>query len=400
MTDRASVFITGMGAVTPYGLGVDLFWDKLVAGTDAIRQLTRFPMDNYRVKVGGQFPGNLDDLVDCPSGDLATRFVLTASQEALRSAGLQVPPGRCAVVLGTNFAQVEQAEKILLARRRGNQPPPEVLDAFHTESAALEILDRHHLSGTVSVVSLSCASGNAALGIGLELIRNDDADIVLAGGYDAVTEYAWAGLLALRTMTDKGIRPFDANRDGTVFSEGAAVLVLESERSMNARGAKPLAELAGFATNNNAFHLTAPDKEGSSIARAMREALADAQVKPEQVDHVNAHATATKYNDATETAAIKEVLGSRAREIPVSGIKSMIGHLCGAASALEAVAAVKTILTGVVPPTINYQTPDPACDLDYVTAGAKPFPVNVAINNSSGLGGANSMVVLRKVARP
>jgi len=399
MGNKPEVLVTGMGIVSPYGIGTGLFWDSLVAGSDGVAELTRFGLEGYRVTQGGQFKGDVEGLIDCPSGDLATRFLLTASDEALRQAGLDTPgeDHPVAVVAASNFAQIEQAGKLMSALAEGKPANETSLEAFRTESAAVELRERFGLRGSLSMLSLSCASGNAAIGTALELIRHGRAEAVLVVAYDAITEFAWSGLIALRTMTSGKIRPFDAKRDGTIFGEGAAALVLESSASAGRRGVTGLAEVAGYATNNNAFHLTAPEKDGKSIARVIARALEDAKVEANRVDYVNAHGTATRYNDVTETAAVKEVLGERAKEIPVSSIKSMIGHLCGAASAAEAIATVMTIRTGVVPPTIHYGNADPDCDLDCVPNEAREYPVRVALNNASGLGGCNSMVVLRKV---
>ena len=220
--------------------------------------------------------------------------------------------------------------------------------------------------------------------------------MVLVGAYDAITEFAWSGLIALRTMTAGKIRPFDAERDGTIFGEGATCLVLESAESARRRGVTALAEVAGYATNNNAFHLTAPEKDGRSIARAIARALADAGVNPDEVDYVNAHGTATRYNDVTETRAIKEALSDRARQIPVNSTKSMVGHMMGAASAAEAVATIQTLRTGIVTGTINYENPDPDCDLDYVPNEARDVNCDAVLTNSFGFGGQNIALLLRR----
>ena len=399
MSKRTKIVVTGMGAVSPYGIGVETLWKSLAAGTDGVAEVTRLPVEGYRVRQGGQFKGNPEELGDCPSGDLATRFLMTAAIEALLQAGLAGATRRdrpVGVVVATNFAQMEQGEKLMRALAEKTPCDGRALEAFRTESAGLALRRRLGLGGPVSVLSLSCASGNAALGAAAEMLRHGRAEIVLAGGYDAITEYAWAGLIALRTMSAGKIRPFDAQRDGTIFGEGSACMVLETEESARSRGVEVLAELAGYATNNNAFHLTAPEKDGKSIARAIARALEDGGIDPGEVDYVNAHGTATKYNDSTETMAIKEVLGRRAGEIPVNSIKSMIGHLMGAASVVEAVSTIRTLQTGIVPPTIHYEKPDPECDLDCVPNVAREYPVRIALNNSSGLGGCNSMVVFRK----
>jgi len=400
------VVITGMGAVTPFGVGVGALWDGVVAGKDAIRPIERFDTAEYRVKVAGivsESDVRGTDFPEDPSiatRDLALRFSARAIREAIESAGLtqsDITAADAAIVIATNFGPADACEELYAAAPYDSGADPETLRESLLDFATTYLGDLWGARGPRATLSLSCASGNAALGYATDLLRAGRAKLAIACGVDVISEYAWSGLLALRTMTTDKVRPFDKNRSGTIFGEGAAAMVLEPKPLAKARGAEPRVEIAGHHSNNNAFHLTAPDKDGASIVRAMMRALEDARVGPGEVDHVNAHATATKYNDAAETAAIKAVLGKRAAEIPVNGIKSMIGHLMGAASIVETLVAARTIETGIVPPTINYETPDPACDLNYVTHGAEKHNVRCALSNSSGLGGGNSVVVLRRL---
>ncbi len=400
------VVISGLGCVSPFGLGVDLLWESLVAGKDGIHPIERFDPAEHRVKVAGMVPESAVAAMDFPedptlrSADLGLRFSAWAVREALTSAGLtqsDLPPADTALVMATNFGPAEACEEMYASAAYGTEPDEEAIRESLLGHATACLGNLWGIAGPRVTLSLSCASGNAALGYATDLVRAGRAKVAVVCGYDVISEYCWSGLLALRTMTTDKVRPFDKNRSGTIFGEGAGAIVLETKSHARSRGREARVELAGHHTNNNAFHLTAPDKDGSSIVRAMMRALEDARVGPGEVDHVNAHATSTKYNDASETAAIKAVLGKRASEIPVNGIKSMIGHLMGAASIVETLVTARTIETGIVPPTINYQTPDPDCDLHYCTAGAEKHDVRCAISNSSGLGGSNSAVVLRRM---
>jgi 3-oxoacyl-(acyl-carrier-protein) synthase len=401
-SSRPRILITGMGAVSPFGTGVDALWEGLAAGRDGISDITRFDTSDYRVKAGGVVRDWKPDFPEDPSlawCDLAIQFCARALREAIENARLTndnlASPG-CAIVLSTNFGQFDLYEAVLRAKAKGEAVESARLAESQLEYAPSRLAKVWGIGGPRALVSLSCSSGNAALSYAAQLIRAGRAEVVVTAGYDAISPFAWAGLLALRTMTTDKIRPFDKERSGTIFGEGAGAIILETEAHAAARGRSVAVELAGCHTNNNAFHLTAPDKDGAALVRAMRSALEDAGVAPEQVDHLNAHGTATRYNDKTETEAAKAVLGKHAYEIPINAVKSMVGHMMGAASAIEAIATARTIETGVVPPTINFRTPDPECDLNYCTSGKVLRDVRCAISNSSGLGGCNSVIVLRR----
>jgi len=404
MNDRKRVVITGMGAVTPFGTGVEVLWEGLVAGRDAIRPITRFDTTDYRVKVGGVVGETGFDFPEDPGLsrlDLGVQFCARAVREAVQSARLtrdDIQASDSAIVLSTNFGQAKTYQEVCESSLAELGTNPDALGQGLLEFAPAFLAELWGVRGPRAMISLSCASGNAALAYAAELLRRRRAQLAIVAGYDLISEFAWSGLLALRTMTTGKIAPFDRKRSGTIFGEGAGVMILETEAHAAARGARARVELAGHHTNNNAFHLTAPDKDGAALARAMKLALDDARCLPREVDHVNAHGTATPLNDKTETAAIKTVLGKRAYEIPVNSIKSMIGHLMGAASIVETIAAALTCETGVVPPTIHFETPDPDCDLHYCTSGAEKHDVRCAVSNSAGLGGCNSVVVLRRLA--
>ena len=381
------VVVTGMGAVSCLGRGVAAMWRALLDGRCGIGPLTKLDAAKHRIKHAGEVrpgPGQVEGDVTDP----AIRFVLEAAEEAVNQAALSAAERKtAALVLGSNFGAMASVENLLSGAADAG-----VLRAFMhgpTESVAGAL----GLQGIRSTLSLSCASGNAAIAYAADLIRSGRAHVVLAGAYDAISELVWAGLCSLRAMSATAIRPFDKRRDGTIFSEGAGVLVLENYAHARARGQEPAAEVLGHATSSNAFHLTHPDPEGAGTARAMRDALRDAGIEPNQVDHINAHATGTKFNDVVETAAVKSVFGDHARAMPINGIKSMLGHAMGAAGALEAIATVMTIREGVVPPTIGLDEPDPECDLDYVPLKARKADIRIALNNSAGFGGCNASVI-------
>lgn len=381
--DNGRVVVTGMGAICCLGRGVDAMWEALVAGRCGIGPLTRLNPDLHRVRHAGEAA-----LPEGPSSatDPALQFLIAAGTEALGQAGLTAEMrARAGLALGTNFGAMGATERLM----RGETPC-----AALAGEVTGEVARRLGLGGMRSTVSLSCASGNAAIGWALDAVRSGRTEAALAGGYDAISEIVWAGLSSLRAMSANALLPFDRRRDGTIFSEGAGLMVIESERSALARGARPLAVVMGYGTSNNAFHMTHPDAHGEGMVLAMRGALADAGIAPGAVDHVNAHATGTPPNDRLETAAIKEVFGARAKAIPVNGIKSMLGHAMGAASALEAIACVMTIREGVIPPTIGLTEPDPDCDLDYVSLRARRADVRVAMNNAAGFGGCNATLIL------
>jgi len=389
--ESEQIVITGMGAVSSLGLDVPSMWAGLLEGRCGIGPLTKLDAEKHRTKHAGEVRG----LATMPLGnpiDPAVRFVLHAGSEALANAEVD-NDGRenIALVLGTNFGAMSATEEILSGE---NIMEPELAFAGGATQFAARALG---LGGIISTISLSCASGNAAIGYAADLIAQGAADIVLAGAYDAISENVWAGLCSLRAMTKDTIRPFDKRRNGTIFSEGAGMLLLESASHAQKRGATSLAKFLGYATTSDAHHMTHPQPEGAGTAETMRQALAAAKILPENVDHINAHATGTKYNDKLETLAIKSVFGEHANKIPINGIKSMLGHSMGAASALEAIASIMTIRESIIPPTIGLEEPDDECDLDYVPLKARQADVNIVLNNAAGFGGCNACVVLGKV---
>jgi len=382
-----------MGAIAPNGNSVEEFWEALCAGHYAMAPITRFDASPFRNPCGGEVK-NFE--VPSPETSRAAAYALAAIQQAIDDAALAGEALRGAgLVLATNFGGCDHGERFLAARIRGEQPDPQWFDEFSFQAPASRAVERWGFRGPMAVLSLSCASGVAAIGYAVDLIRDGRAERVIAGGEDELSRMSYSGLSALRAITPDIVRPFDKNRNGTMFSEGAGVLVVESLESALARGAAIHAEVLGHAMNNDAFHMTAPDKSGKGITAVMQVALDDAGVRPIDVQHINAHGTGTVYNDKIETAAIKSVFGDHAYKLTVTANKSMIGHTCGAAGTLETICTIRTIQTGMVPPTIHYETPDPECDLDYVPNQARQREVRTALCNSYGIGGTNAAIVLR-----
>jgi 3-oxoacyl-[acyl-carrier-protein] synthase II len=403
------VVVTGMGTINPLGLSVEEFWEGLVAGKSAIGPITHFDASNFRVKVDAEVHGfDAAKYMDLKAVDRTSRtiqFAIAAAKEAIQSAGLDMTqeiPERVGIIISTMTEQGyvvwgwEQYQKT--GPRRGADP------LFITKStasaASMQVGMRVGAKGPNSSVNSLCASGADAIGTATNFIRLGYADVMIAGGSDASLEpVGMAGIDILGALSHepdpaKASRPFDLNRNGFVYAEGVGLVVLESYEHAKRRGAPILAEVAGAGWSFDAHDATAPAPEAE--AYAMRTALQNARVKIEEVDYINAHGTSTKLNDACETKAIKIVFGEHAYKIPISSTKSMIGHVITAAGAIETVAAILVINKGIIHPTINYETPDPDCDLDYVPNVARPVQVNVCLKNSFGLGGENCCLVLKR----
>jgi beta-ketoacyl-acyl-carrier-protein synthase II len=402
--------ITGMGALSPLGT-LDAYWEGLKAGRSGIRRVTHFDPSNLDVKIGGEVdfdPTEHINYKDARRMSRASQMALVAARMALADAGLTPgevasEPERAAVILGTAAAGAEiLIDTTIEYQNKGRRPRPFAL------INGLPNMPGHYVSaevdarGPLATISTACASGTQAIGAAADLIRTGRAEVVFTGGVDClIREEVFAAFTAM-TILPTGYnddpaaasRPFDAERSGFVLSEGAGSLVVESLARARARGARIYAEVLGHAASSDAHHSAAPDEEGRGAQNAMRWALADAGIAPSSVDYVNAHGTGTEVNDALETYAIKQVLGERAYEIPITSTKSMIGHCMGGSGALEAIACVMTLHEGIVHPTINLHTPDPACDLDYVPNEARQVAARTALSNSFGLGGQNACLVL------
>lgn len=380
------------------GNDVESLWKGLREGRPDFRVLDRIETSKFRFTHGGQaWHFELDASEDAP--DPGCQFMAAAGGEALRQAGLGDQAADVGLVTATNFGPALSIERYMEALHAGGAGQAGALFPKCCFSNDVdEVCRTLGLGGPRSSISLSCASGNAAIGYAVDLIRSGKAEAVLAGGYDAITTYTWTGLSSLRVINaskdepDK-VKPFDKTRKGTLFSEGAGVLLLESLDSAQSRGVGLLAEVLGHAMNNNAFHMARASKEGTGTANVMRGALGEAEVAPKDVDYVNAHGTGTQGNDPVETAAIKTLLGDHAYEIVVSSNKSVVGHGMGAASSFEAISTIHTLREGVVPPTINLHDPDPECDLNYVPNEKVERDVRIALSNSAGIGGCNAAVV-------
>lgn len=403
MIEPRRAVITGLGAVTPFGSGVGEFWSGLVENRRGIARISKFDPTGLRNETAGQVRDWRFEPAEFgleAEPDEASQFLLAATREAMSDAGLVVKPDDvpCAgAVLSTNFGGAPSWETFV-AGLLADDPSPAAFREFCFDTALDHVCRVFGLAGPATLLSIACASGAAAIGLGLDMIRGGRAEVMLCGGHDALAHSSLAGLSVLRTITPDDILPFSANRSGTLFGEGAGMVVVEELERARARGARIYCEVAGSWQNNNAYHLTAPDAGGKGMIRVLAEALRDAEAQPEEVDYINAHGTGTEYHDPEETGAIKAVLGDHAYRVPVSSIKGAIGHLMGAAGAVEAIATVKAIETGILPPTINDGVADPLMDLDFVVNASRPAQVNCAACISAGIGGSNACVVLRAVS--
>lgn len=396
--------ITGTGLVSCLGGTVDSTFRAMVDGQCGIRTLTRMPLEGLDQNAGGELPDDLFDALcaDFPDDDPAVAMAVTAGREALAQAALlphSATSGETALILATNFGPIESLEWCWREQRDYGTADPATLHRF------TNVLERTAgllgCTGPRTQITMSCASGAAALTLARRWIQTGRAQRVLAIGYDALTEFCWCGLANLRTITTGPLRPFDTRRSGTVFSEGAAAVVLETNALRRARPAPLLAALAGAAVNNNAFHMTAPPMQAEGSRRVLAAALADAGIPPERVDHVSAHATGTRANDVTEAAALRNLLGDHLGNVTIAAHKSQLGHMLGAAGLAEAVITVEAIRRGTVPPTVHADQPDPECDpLDVVRTAPRTRAIRCALTNSAGIGGNNAALVLVRADDP
>lgn len=392
------VYITAVGSVCCLGSGADAFWEAICAGGCGLRPLERTDIEDCPYTVGGEVVGfDAAGFTEC-GASVAAQFAAQAAEQALRDFPDDLRDS-LALVLASNFGPSEVMEALV----DGHPVPSFPLAGGLFPQDLAYVARQTRASGQQVSISLSCSSGNAAICHGLELIRSGRADAALVGGYDSIQKINWAGLSALRVMTlgqeatPPRVQPFDLHRSGTIFSEGAGVLLLESAGLVARRGAEPLVELAGGASNNNAYHMTHPDKGGRASAEVIMMALNDARMDAGEIEHLNAHGTATRLNDAAEAQAFQAVFSERLQSIPVTSIKGVLGHAMGSASALEAIACVYTILENKIPPTLNYEAPDPECDLDVVHGAPRTAELRAVLNNSAGLGGGNAAVIMKRI---
>lgn len=406
------VVITGVGAVTPLGLNVETLWKACLSGCSGVATITDFDTEDYPTRFAAQIrewdPLSYMDKKEARRMDRFVQFAVAASRMAEADSGLTIDDSnrdRIGVFIGSGIgglATIEEQHRVLLEKGVGRISPfliPGIICDMGAGFTSIVLGAR----GPNSCVTTACATGTNNVGDAYEVIRRGDADAVFAGGTEAcITPLGMAGFCAARTMStrneapERASRPFDRERDGFVMGEGAGVMLLESLESAQARGAQIYAEIIGYGASGDAFHITAPSPEGEGAARSMRAAMRNAGIPPEELDYINAHGTSTELNDKNETAAIKAVLGDYAYKVPISSTKSMTGHLIGAAGAVEAIICALTIHNNVITPTINYENPDPECDLDYVPNEARKATVNVAMSNSFGFGGHNATVILRR----
>jgi 3-oxoacyl-[acyl-carrier-protein] synthase II len=406
--------VTGIGAVTPIGNDAETFWRNLVAGTSGIERITTYDPSDEEVQIAAEVKGfDPATWINFKQARRMSRFsqlAVAAAAQAIDGSGLAITDANrddIAVVVNTGgggIGDVATGERVFL-EQGGKRVSPFMVPMLSPSMAACQISIQNKLRGPVITSVAACASGVQAFVEAQRLIERGDADVVIAGGTEStILPVAFAALANMGALSkrndepERASRPFDANRDGFVFGEGAAVLVIESDAGASQRGATVLAELAGGALTGDAFHISAPDPSGYGATLAMVRALRDAGIGADEVDYIVAHGTSTPHNDATETKAIRAAFGAHASRLAVSSNKSMVGHTLGAAGAISALAAVLAIRDGVVPPTINYETPDPECDLDYVPNVARQMPVGVAMANGFGFGGQNAVAVFRRYA--
>lgn len=406
------IVVTGMGAISPLGNSVAELWEGASLGRSGIGLITRCDTSSYPAKIAGEAstfdPKQYMDFKDARRMSRASQFAVAATREALAAAGLDKEPlpEDAGVLIGTgnsSFPDLEAATRIMV-EKGGMRISPFAMPAVLPSMSGGQIAIQFSVRGYNSTVSTACASGTQAIGEAAEVLRRGAASIMITGGTEApISEVGLAGFCVMRALStrndepERASRPFDRDRDGFVAGEGAGILILETLEHALARGARIYAEILGLGSTNDAYHLTAPPPDAGGAARAMRWALRDAGVAPEDIDYINAHGTATPHNDHSETIAIKAIFGAGAYRIPISSTKSMIGHCLGAAGALEAITTISAMQARLIPPTINLENPDPDCDLDYVPLTARQATVEVALSNSFGFGGQNASLVLGRI---
>ena len=406
------VVVTGLGVVAPNGNSVSEYWNALTAGQSGIDHITYFDTTDFPVKIAGELsnfdPEQYFERKEVRKLDPFTAYALVASDEAIKMSGLDAggfDSERAGVMLGCGIGGITTLleEHVVLRDRGARRVSPFFVTKLIANIAGGQIAIKWDLQGSNQTVNSACASATDAIGLALRVLKSGTADIMVAGGTEAsIRDLPLAGFSKIRALCNtadppqSASRPFDKDRSGFIMGEGAGILVLETEEHAKSRGATILGELAGYGSTNDAFHVTQPAEGGAGAVKAMELAIEDAGAKPEEVNYINAHGTSTPYNDKNETVAIKTVFGDHARKLKVSSTKSMTGHLLGASGGIEAIAAMKAIEKQIVPPTINYMTPDPDCDLDYVPNTAEETEVNSVLSNTFGFGGHNAVVFMRK----
>ena len=412
MNEQRRVVVTGVGLVSPLGTGVEKNWEALLQGRSGIRRLSRFPAEGFASQIAGEVPDfRAEDYIEpkeIKKMDPFIQYALAAARMAMDDSSLKID-GPAAegvgVIIGVGLCGIETIESTKEALLSGGprKISPFFIPKVISNLAAGQVAIRYGAKGVNWTPTSACASGTHAIGEAFHLIRRGIQDAVITGGAEAaITPLGVGGFSAMKALStrndepEQASRPFDKDRDGFVIGEGSGMLILEEREQALRRGARIYAEVIGYAANGDASHMTAPSPDGEGAARCMRLALKDAGIAPTDIDYINAHGTSTEYNDANETTAIKSVFGEAAAQLAVSSTKSMTGHLLGAAGAIEGVYSVLALHHGMIPPTINYQNPDPACDLDYVPNQARKAEIQVALSNSFGFGGTNGCVIFRR----
>ena len=410
--NKRRVVITGLGALAPNGNSVSDYWDSLISGTSGINHITSFDTENLNVKIAGELsnfnPEDHFDRKEIRKLDPFTIYHLVSSKEAISNSGLnedKLDLNRVGVMIGSGVGGIQTLEDQhgTYSSRGQRRVSPFFVPRMIANIAAGNLAIKYGFKGPNQTIISACASGTDAIGLASRVIQYGDADVMITGGTEAsitgLTISGFANIKALSTQNENpktASKPFDAMRDGFVLGEGSASIVLEELSHAKKRNANILAELVGYGSTDDAFHITQPSAGGEGAIRAMKNAISDANLSIENIDYINAHGTSTPFNDKTESAAISSLFGSHAKKLKVSSTKSMIGHALGASGALEAVACILALQNNILPPTINYKNPDPECELDYVPNNSQEFETNVAMSNSFGFGGHNGVILMKK----
>jgi 3-oxoacyl-[acyl-carrier-protein] synthase II len=409
---KRRVVVTGLGLITPLGTGIQKTWEGICKGASGIDRITTFDASEFPVQIAGEVKDfNAEDFIErkeIKKMDVFIQYALSAGSMAIEDAGLKITEenaDRVGVIVGAGIGGIQTIERYhsVLLENGQRRISPFFIPMLITNLAAGQISMRFGARGPNSCVTTACAAGTHAIGDSFKIIQRGDADAMIAGGSEsAITPLTIAGFANMKALSSrndspqKASRPFDVERDGFVIAEGAGIIVLEELEVALARRAKIYAEVIGYGMTADAYHMTAPDPEGRGVVNCMRVALRDAGIAPEAVNYINAHGTSTPYNDKHETSAIKHVFGEHVHQLAVSSTKSMTGHLLGAAGGVEAAFCALALSEGIIPPTINYEHPDPECDLDYVPNHARHIDIENVISNSFGFGGTNACIVLKK----
>lgn len=401
--NKKRVVVTGMGIISPIGNNITEFYVGLKNGICGIDKIKSFDTRNWKFQTGAEIknfaPTNFFSKKELRRMDRASQITLVACDEAVKMSGIdftKIDTTKVGVSLGTTLGGTILASKYYKKLKLKNKIYASCLLDYPLYSAGTRICIRYGILGPNVVISTACSSSNVAISYGFDLIRYGEMDVMIVGGFDTMCELTWAGFGVLRNVSPDICQPFDKNRKGLVLGEAAGILILEELTHAINRGAKIYAEVAGYGCSTDAYHMTAPDMTATGPAMAMTAALNDAGIEPSQIDYINAHGTGTVYNDLIETKAIKKVFGEYAKSVPVSSTKSQVGHTLGACGAVELITCCLAINHNFVPPTINYETPDPQCDLDYVPNKSREKKVNYALSNTFGFGGNNCSVIIKR----